>query len=384
MPDQLLSSPEATPSTHKNTLCVEGEAGAAGALFSFCSVARGEGRGAQWAQWERIAADWLTLKHTHSASEHTLHAYALALGRWLRFLATCQHADGRGVAVWEATGAQVRAWQAELRAQGLKETSVNHALACVSSFYTFALHEPGSGLAANPCRENVVRGRVAPYAGARPLTVEEYDQLLTWLESQAHTLAGVRSHALLRTYLHTGWRSTELLRMRWGDVRPHRAQPGAYVFAWQGKGGKQQDDILPADCHAAIVRYLQLDGRWPATGAQMAVWQAVAAPNMGGLRNGTAPGGARGEGRGAISGTTARRILRGALAGAGIEEPWAFRVHDLRHTHAHLLLLAGHNLATVQSRLHHSSLATTGIYARTVFRDDPEDVFSESFRRLRK
>lgn len=367
---QPLSTTKPAPSSDNNLLSDDTSAGGAADLIRICPAELG-------ALWGRLGEEWLTLKHMRSASVHTLRAYRLGLGRWLRFLATCQQADGRPVAVWDATGAQVRAWQAELRAQGLKESTVNHYLATVSSFYSFALNEPGSGLAANPFHGNVVRGRVTPYAGARPLTVEEYDQLLTWLEAQAGTVAGARSHALLRTYLHTGWRSAELLRMRWGDLRAHRALPGAYIYAWQGKGKKAQDDLLPADCAGAIIHYLQRAGRWqPARAAP--IFQPLRTPAMSGLRNGAmvVPGAPLSE-KGAI------RVLRAALAGAGIEEPWAFRVHDLRHTHAHLLLQAGHNLATVQGRLHHSSLATTGIYARTVFRDDPEDTFSESFRRLR-
>lgn len=68
---------------------------------------------------------------------------------------------------------------------------------------------------------------------------------------------------------------------------------------------------------------------------------------------------------------------------AGIPGWKTFRVHDLRHTHAHLLLESGQNLAVVQGRLHHSSLATTGLYTAAIRRVDPLDVHSSGFIQLR-
>jgi site-specific recombinase XerD len=375
---QQLSSPNRPVSTDKNTLSVDGDAAGGDPPISICPAEFG----AQFdtaglllvrAQWAKLVADWLIFKRSRSDSRHTERAYRLAIARWQAHLAACQ------LELCQAQDSTVRAWQQSLRRLGLSASTVNHYLAAVSSFYTFALHEPGSTLAANPFRGNVARTPITPYAGARPLTLGEYDQLLTWLEAHAaDDAAGARSHALVRTYLHTGWRSAELLRMRWGDLRPHRTQRHAYIYAWQGKGGKRQDDLLPADCADAIVEYLQCAGHWPAAPGDF-VFRPVRLPTMTGLRSQP-----QADGADPISPSSALRILRSALAGAGIDQPRRFRIHDLRHTHAHLLLAAGHNLATVQSRLHHSSLATTGIYARTVFRDDPEDNFSDGFRNLRK
>ncbi len=68
---------------------------------------------------------------------------------------------------------------------------------------------------------------------------------------------------------------------------------------------------------------------------------------------------------------------------AGVRDAEQRRVHDLRHTHAHLLLESNHNLATIQARLHHSSLATTGLYVKAIGREDPVDTFSAQFQQLR-
>lgn len=84
-----------------------------------------------------------------------------------------------------------------------------------------------------------------------------------------------------------------------------------------------------------------------------------------------------------ISEKSALRVLRMALRKAGVRDAEQRRVHDLRHTHAHLLLESNHNLATIQARLHHSSLATTGLYVKAIGREDPVDTFSAQFQQLR-
>lgn len=344
-------------------------------------------------RWRQAIEQWLELKRQRSRSAHTARSYAGAMARWEEFLAGCDPAP----ALWEADASHVRAWQAELRRAGLSETTINHKLSCVSSFYTFVQGErrvvegvetglfvDRAGRArANPFRAgNVQRGRTRTYERARVLAAAEVSLLLGYLEREAGDAAGARAYALILTYLYTGWRSAELLRMRWGDIRPSRSQANVYVYAWQGKGNKQQDDVLPAACHEAICVYLRKAGRLlPQVGieprAEEPVWLPVAAPAMGGLRHHPSMAG------GAISGRTALRILRGALRGAGIREWERYRVHDLRHTHAHLLLESGVSLPAIQQRLHHSSLATTGLYVRAVHREDPVDDFSQAFAQLR-
>lgn len=354
--------------------------------------------------WMELVTDWLTLKEAKCGSRHTRRNYEAALLRWQSFLTTqfVEDPDGavRTVELWEVDHSHVRAWQALLRSE-VAETTVNHQLSCVSSFYSFVINEKRmvSGVEVdlfvdrlgrarqNPFKVgNLQRGRSAAYERARPLTVGEYDKLLTYLERQQHTVAGARNYALILTYLHTGWRSAELLRMRWEDVRPNRSQPGTFVFAWRGKGGKAQDDVLPADCYHAIVGFLKKAGRWtpgaPDREEGLAddefVWLPVRAPVMSGLKHG-----AQVDPEAPISDKSALRVLRAALRGAGVADADRFRIHDLRHTHAQLLLATGQNLAVVQSRLHHSSLATTGIYAKVLQRGDPIDGHTAGFRQLR-
>ena len=84
-----------------------------------------------------------------------------------------------------------------------------------------------------------------------------------------------------------------------------------------------------------------------------------------------------------ISEKSALRVLRMALRKAGVRDAEQRRVHDLRHTHARMLIKSGLNESTVQQRLHHSSLATTGLYLHAIGREDPVDTFSAQFQQLR-
>lgn len=352
--------------------------------------------------WQTLIDDWVEAKAARSKSASTRSNYREALRRWQHYLATQFVGDeGRTVGMWEVDSSHVRGWQAALRERGLREATVNHQLSCVSSFYSYVIAEKRMvqgveidlfvdrlGRArSNPFKTgNIERGRVSSYERARPLTLDEYGRLLDHLEANADSPGGARNLALILTYLHTGWRSAELLRMRWGDIRPSKAMAGQYVFAWRGKGAKAQDDPLPVDCYHAIVGYLKRSGRWtpgaPGREGGLAddafVWLPVSTPDMTGLRHGPSVDEER-----PITEKSALRVLRSALRQAGIKNADLFRVHDLRHTHAALLLQSGQNLATIQARLHHSSLATTGIYVKAAHRDDPVDTYSAQFRHLR-
>ncbi len=344
-------------------------------------------------KWGEIIEQWVEMKSARSGSPHTRRSYATAMARWLGFLAAREPAPP----LWEADSSHVRAWQQALRAQGLSEATVNHQLSCVSSFYSFVMGErrvvngvevgvfvDRTGKArSNPFRaSNVQRGRPRSYERARVLAQAEVSLLLGHLERDAGDAAGARAYALILTYLYTGWRSAELLRMRWGDIRPSRSQADAWVYAWHGKGNKAQDDVLPGVCYRAICAYLHRDGRLlPQVGVEPGrdepVWLPLSKPPMEGLRGSPQLTGQP------ISDSTALRVLRAALRGAGIRHWEHYRVHDLRHTHAHLLLESGLSLPQIQQRLHHSSLATTGLYVRAVHSEDPVDEVSRAFAQLR-
>lgn len=356
-------------------------------------------------EWDRLEEDWLAFKFAKSQSENTVRNYRHALSRWKEFLATqfTEDEDGavRTVELWEATSQHVRLWQGALRGVVRSESTVNLNLSSVSSFYSFVLQEKRmvSGVEIdmmvdrlgrareNPFKTgNLRRGAVKQYGRAKKLQPWQYDALLTHLEENQHTLIGARNHAMIRTYLHTGWRASEVLRMQWKHLRGSEKQAGTMIFEWRGKGGKTEDDLLPEDCAAAIIHYLRLAGRYipghtEGMQAEDFIFTPVRLPDMSGFeRDGRAP---VVDPTKPISEKTALRVMRTALKAAGVEGFETFRLHDLRHTFARMLLLGGANLADIQAELHHSSLATTDRYVREAQAEDPEDTYSDRLQLVR-
>lgn len=343
--------------------------------------------------WERLRDAWLRTKESKSGSAHTRRSYETATLEWFMFLTTLRNADGRTVRPWDVTTNHVRLWQQQLlNTRGLAPSTVNQRLAACSSFYSFVIRERGlvDGREVTAFMDSVGHTRMNPFAGgnvqraqtskyghARVLNAGETYKLLLYLESKLHTVTGLRNHALILTYLLTGYRNQEVISMKWGNIRPNKNQPGAWVFEWKGKGGKQENDPLPLRVYHALVAHLQRSGRSPERmGPDEFIFIPMAMHNLGHLK-GQGDKQTRGQGdKGHLSNQSAQRILHSALAAAGVEHPNGVRIHDLRHTFAHRFRRRNPDLEALRSRLHHESLATTGIYVRDVL-EDPVDDYSE-------
>lgn len=333
--------------------------------------------------WDRLRTAWLDAAEHRSRSLHTRRAYAKAVDLWLEYLASL------GVAPWAATCTHVRGWQGYLANCGGTDATVNARLSAVSSFYTFVINEvhlvdgvertafaDAHGLTrANPFRVgNIRRARVRKYGKARLLSSAELSILFAYLQARQDTVTGARNQALLLTYFLTASRNGEILQMKWGDIRASRAQPGTYVFAWRGKGGKAEDIPLPARAHHAIVHYLTLAGRYaPGHATHLRddeyVWTPLVTHGLDNLESAQHDR----QPRGYISEKNAVRILQTSLRKAGIADGQQVRIHDLRHSFAHLFR---GDLEKLRKILHHESLATTGIYVRSL--EDPADDYSEA------
>lgn len=300
--------------------------------------------------WLRLRDQWLQA----TASEHTRRAYARASAEWLA------HLEQAGVSPGEASGAEARSWQRALRAKGLAAASVNCRLAAASSLCEFAMRESAAlGPAENPLLQ-VRRQRVQPYGHANVLPDADLRLLFDYLASRAGSQRGARNQALLLVYFLTGARAAEVVRMSWAALRPHRSEPGRWMWAWQGKGGKSGWVPLPARAWEALEHYRALA---PNGDLVFAPLQDHGTGNLLG-----APGGLKRR-RAHISESNARRIFRQSLRAAGVERWELYRLHDLRHTFAHLYYRQTHDLDGLRALLHHGSLQTTDIYVRSL--DDP-------------
>lgn len=364
-------------------------------------------------QWHTLWQAWLSMSHTkrRSGSQHTQRSYRQATQRWFAFTRSL------GVEPWAATSFQVRQWLTQLQ-QGddqhapLSPAAINQRLAACSSFYSFVLqahfseagrlrtlYEDHQGRALpNPFQAVIVprqRPALRTTREAKYWHPGESEQLLADLERRRHTLTGSRNYALILGYLLTGYRSLEFVSLRWGSIRPHRQQPGAWVVEWTGKGDKEATDPLPTRVYEAIVAYLERSGRPPATlrptdyiFIPLITHQIGNLINQQGRRQKTEGRGQKKDdnepraervptGREAhLSTKQVESIIKGALRRAGLQ-PRGRVTHGLRHTFAERHYRNKKDLEALRSRLHHGNVATTSLYVATEFPDDPVDDFSE-------
>lgn len=159
------------------------------------------------------------------------------IGRWL------SHLSSRSV---QGIKRGRRDWQR----RGYAEATIAQWAAAISSYYT----------AAAPARHNPVLAIARPqvrssYAGARCLTAEETRALLR--AARGDTIIERRNYALILILITTGRRSSEVCRMRWGDLRRDGER------AWWLRPGSASGEAarLPAAVWRAIVDYLAIAGR---------------------------------------------------------------------------------------------------------------------------
>jgi integrase len=188
---------------------------------------------------------------------------------------------------------------------------------------------------ANPC-DALERPR-SVHAVARGLNADEVRRLLAVVPD---TIAGRRDRALLLTFVLTGRRRTEVIRLTAGDIS---IEGETAFYSYRGKGGKRGRRELPCPAFEALRTSLADVGLTPAEmDPRASLWQAGV--------------GARGVTSSTFYSRFRRYLRLAGLPPAGL--------HVLRHTAAKLRRDAGVSIESVSSFLDHSSLAVTSIYLR--------------------
>lgn len=286
-------------------------------------------------QIDGLISAWLHAKHGRSGSGHTRRAYADAIGSFRAALALAgMDVDGRANLValiaqgWAAQSASGRSVGA---------ATYNRKLAIVSSFYAYA--GKAGALAENPI-SRVERRQLQRYANSQAVDARG---ILARIDTS--TLAGLRDYAILAVALTTGRRVAELAGLRIGDCEI--AQRGSITLHFRRtKGGKTMRDTLPNATSAAVLRFLHAAHANIADLAPDApLW-----PSYGRASAGQAIG------------VRALQLICDKHAGA--------HFHQLRHTFAKSMELAGAPISTIQQRLGHSSAATTSIYLAALRSDE--------------
>lgn len=267
--------------------------------------------------------DRLALEQRRSL--HTVRAYVATAQRLCAFLSAYRAEAVDAAMLCALTPADLRAFLAERRNDGLSNASAARELSAARGFLRFA---GGEG-----ARIPAVRGpRVRPGL-PRPISPAEALALATDVaEGASETWRGARDFALLLLLYGAGLRIGEALAL------DGAALDAGDVLRVTGKRGKARDVPLLPVVREALGDY-----------AARCPYALVAGEPL--FR------GARG---GPLSPALVRRVVRAARRRLGLGERTT--PHALRHSFATHLLAGGADLRSLQELLGHASLASTQVY----------------------
>lgn len=292
---------------------------------------------------------WLDAKFHKSRSEKTRKAYQDTL---LQFRSALQQTgldldmqEDQALTAIALLAQKFASWSA--RGRQVKEATINQRLAILSSFYEYAMRQRPELYRVNPITR-IERSKVQAYAGAQPLSNEQTAAALAAIDRAS--LAGKRDYAILALLLQTGRRLAEVEGL---EVRDLAELAGKVTVTFRHcKGGKVMYDTLPYSVTNALLDWLRaFYGSDLVTGRQddtRPVWVSLVSTR-------------RGQALGSQS-----------FADICQKHLKVSKVHATRHTWSHRMDELGASAATIQARLGHESLATTGRYlARLKSADNP-------------
>lgn len=273
-----------------------------------------------------LAADWgVHLSRDRRRSAHTVRAYVGTAHRLIRFLAG--HRGGRVDAALLATlePADLRAFLAQRRGEGLANASAARELSAVRGFLAFAAGEGGAvpRLRGPRVKPGVPRP-IAPHDVTALTDDVADDARLPWIAA--------RDRAVLLLLYGAGLRVGEAVSLT-GAVLPL-----GETIAVTGKRAKTRIVPLIAPVRAAIDAYL----------AEQPWGVARDLPLFRGAKGGP------------LSPDLVRRAVRAARGRLSLPERTT--PHALRHSFATHLLGRGADLRALQELLGHASLSSTQVY----------------------
>ena len=265
------------------------------------------------------------LANNRRRSVHSVRAYVATAERLTAFLSEHLGAAIDRPVLAKLAAADLRAFLAYRRTDGLTNRSTARELSAIRNFLRFAMGED----AAIP----LLKGPRVPRSLPRPIDPEAVLALAGDAADSAHnSWVGARDWAVLLLLYGCGLRVSEATGLT-GDVLPL----GETVRV-TGKRNKMRQVPLLANVREAIEGYLELCPYPPAKGEPLF----------------------RGSRGGALSPALIRRAVQGARKRLGLPEKTT--PHALRHSFATHLLAGGADLRSLQELLGHASLSSTQVY----------------------
>jgi len=313
---------------------------------------------------EQMEAYLSYLQGERAASPHTLKNYTIDLQQFRAFLrnrklarakalvsgvepGAVSHRSGLGASgteggdAWqqatdlaEIDSLAVRAFIADLHANGMARSSIARKLATLRSFFRYLCRE--GVLQANPAK--LVPTPKLPKRLPAHLSVDEVDRLMA--SPGGSDSAGARDRAILELFYASGIRLSELVGL---DVQALDLREG--LVRVRGKGNKERIVPIGSKATKALKSYLdQRQELTPGRGRGSLAPRPLFVNRLGGRL------GAR---------SMARMLLK-YLQRSGLGPK--ITPHGLRHSFATHLLEAGADLRAIQELLGHSRLSTTQRY----------------------
>ena len=268
-----------------------------------------------------------TLTHARRRSAHTVRAYAATLHGFVAFIG---HSHGEVVTratLDNLTRADIRAWLAARRGDGLVNASLARDVSALRTFLAWAARTHG-------LKRDALAGLKSPKVPRRvprplsPAAAKDLAQVAG--DAAVQPWIAARDTAVLQLCYGAGLRISEALSLTAADL------PLASTLTVTGKRAKSRVvPLLPA-VREAVATYLKLSP-WPAEGPVF-----------------------RGAKGGPLQPELVRRAVAGARAALGL--PDTATPHALRHSFATHLLGRGADLRSLQELLGHASLSSTQIY----------------------
>jgi integrase/recombinase XerC len=276
-----------------------------------------------------LAARWAShLQHDRRRSAHTVRAYLATAHRLVQFLGKHRGEAIEASSLLGVGAADLRAFLAERRREGLGASSAARELSAVRAFLTYAAENEGQ-MPQLPRTKAPRRPMTLP----RPVAPDEALALADDAsEAASEPWIGARDLAILLLLYGAGLRIAEAMSLT-GGVRPI-----GDVLRVTGKRSKTRIVPIMPTVREAIEDYVR-QCPWPIE------------------RDGPLFVGARG---GPLNPDVVRRAVAAARKRLGL--PQTLTPHALRHSFATHLLARGADLRSLQELLGHASLSSTQIY----------------------
>jgi len=278
---------------------------------------------------QALAAQWASyLQHDRRRSAHTVRAYVATAHRLIQFLGRYRGEEIAAPGLLDLSAADLRAFLADRRGEGLGASSAARELSGVRAFLSYAAEQQGQR-AQLPRTRAPKRPRTLP----RPAAPEEAVELAeNAAEAASEPWIGARDLAILLLLYGAGLRVAEALSLTAVVL------PIGQTIRVTGKRSKTRVvPVVPA-VREAIDDYVR-QCPYPISG------------------DGPLFVGARG---GPLNPDLVRRSVAAARRRLGL--PDTLTPHALRHSFATHLLARGADLRALQELLGHASLSSTQIY----------------------